>query len=154
MPAPLKTVRDAAEAWLKRCKREGLDRQTIKTYRSQGEKHILPRIGDRELADLRRADIREFVDEMLDDENSREMTRKVSPPSRGRGSKPKRRTGETPGRESPPSRGRGSKPAPPCRQQRRSRRPLRGGVDRNLPRIGCLTKRLVAPFAGAWIETS
>ena len=76
MTTALKNVRDAAEAWLKRCKREGLDRQTIKTYRSQAEKHILPRIGDRELADLRRADIREFVDEMLD-ENSREMTRKV-----------------------------------------------------------------------------
>ena len=76
MPASLKTIHDAAETWLRRCKREGLDRQTIKTYRSQAEKHILPRIGDRELADLRRADIREFVDEMLD-ENSREMTRKV-----------------------------------------------------------------------------
>lgn len=76
MTAPRRTVRDAAAAWLKRCRREELDRQTIKTYRSQVENHVLPRIGDRDLAELRRADIREFVDEMLD-ENSRAMTRKV-----------------------------------------------------------------------------
>lgn len=71
-----RTVREAADAWLKRCKREGLDRQTIKTYRSQVEKHILPRIGDFEVAELRRANIRGFLDELLD-ENSRAMSRKV-----------------------------------------------------------------------------
>ncbi|MEE8453886.1 MAG: tyrosine-type recombinase/integrase [Limibaculum sp.] len=74
-PTP-KTVHDAAEAWLKRCAREELDNQTLKTYRSQVNNHILPRLGDRVLADLRRADIRDFVEEMLD-ENSRAMTRKV-----------------------------------------------------------------------------
>jgi len=76
MPTPEKTVRDAAEAWLKRCTREALDTQTIKTYRSQVTNHILPRLGDMALAELRRADVKEFVEEMLD-ENSREMTRKV-----------------------------------------------------------------------------
>lgn len=44
MTAPRRTVRDAADAWLKRCRREELDRQTIKTYRSQVENHLLPRI--------------------------------------------------------------------------------------------------------------
>lgn len=76
MSTSSKTVRDAAEAWLRRCKREGLDRQTIKTYRSQVNNHVLPRIGDRELTELRRADVRDFVDELLD-ENSRAMSRKV-----------------------------------------------------------------------------
>lgn len=76
MSASSRTVRDAAEAWLRRCKRECLDRQTIKTYRSQVNNHILPRIGDRELTELRRADVRDFVDELLD-ENSRAMSRKV-----------------------------------------------------------------------------
>lgn len=74
-PAP-KTVEDAAEAWLKRCQREALDNQTVKTYRSQVRNHILPRLGSAPLADLRRADIKTFVEEMLD-EVSREMTRKV-----------------------------------------------------------------------------
>lgn len=76
MTTPTRTVRDAADAWLRRCKREGLDTQTIKTYRCQVETHVLPRLGDKPLADLRRADIVEFMEEMLD-ANSREMTRKV-----------------------------------------------------------------------------
>lgn len=76
MTTTSRTVRDAAEAWLKRCRRDNLDRQTIRTYRSQVENHILPHIGDRALADLRRADIHDLVDSLLD-ENSRAMTRKV-----------------------------------------------------------------------------
>jgi len=76
MLAAPKTVRDAANAWLKRCTRENLDSQTVRTYRSQVENHVLPRIGDVVLDELRRADIREFLDDMLD-EVSREMTRKV-----------------------------------------------------------------------------
>lgn len=71
-----RTVADAAHAWLKRCERDGLDTQTVKTYRSQVGNHVLPRLGSRVLSELRRADIKDFVDEMLDD-NSREMTRKV-----------------------------------------------------------------------------
>lgn len=40
-----RTVRDAAEHWPKRCAREGLDTQTIKTHRCQAETHILPALG-------------------------------------------------------------------------------------------------------------
>jgi integrase len=76
MPTPPKTVRAAAEAWLKRCEREGLDNQTLKTYRSQVRNHILPRLGDAVLGELRRADVKAFVEEMLD-ASSRAMTRKV-----------------------------------------------------------------------------
>jgi integrase len=71
-----KTVGDAANAWLKRCERDGLDRQTVKTYRSQVNVHILPRLGGRALAELRRAEIKDYVEEMLDG-RSRAMTRKV-----------------------------------------------------------------------------
>ena len=56
---------------------------------------------------------------------------------------------------SPPSRGRGSKLVIHGLELQRVRgRPLRGGVDRNMP-FGCSPRRpmLVAPFAGAWIET-
>jgi len=76
MTTTTRTVRDASDAWLKRCKREELDTQTIKTYRCQVETHILPRLGDVELADLRRAGVVEFMEDMLD-ANTREMTRKV-----------------------------------------------------------------------------
>ncbi len=71
-----KTVRDAAGAWLRRCAREGLDTQTVKTYRSQVRNHILPRLGERAVAGLRRVDILDFLDAMLE-ASSREMTRKV-----------------------------------------------------------------------------
>jgi hypothetical protein len=76
MKIAARTVRDAADAWLKRCKREELDTQTIKTYRCQVETHVLPRLGDVALADLRRADVVAFMEDMLDT-HSREMTRKV-----------------------------------------------------------------------------
>lgn len=76
MPTPPKTVRDATEDWLRRCAREGLDTQTLKAYRSQAANHILLPLGDMELAELRRADVKAFVEAMLDG-NSREMTRKV-----------------------------------------------------------------------------
>ena len=76
MTTATRTVRDAAETWLKRCKGEELDTQTIKTYRSQVETHVLPRIGGAVLADLGRGDIEEFMDDLLE-QISREMTRKV-----------------------------------------------------------------------------
>jgi len=76
LPTPMKTVRDAADTWLRRCEREDLDTQTIYTYRGQVTKHILPRLGDRELVELTRSDIRDFLDDLLDDV-SREMARKV-----------------------------------------------------------------------------
>ena len=55
-----------------------------------------------------------------------------SPLSRGRGSKPPPRAGETLAERSPLSRGRGSKPADWRVCQCNRRRPSRGGVDRNI----------------------
>ena len=65
--------------------------------------------------------------------SSRPAIASRSPPVRGRGSKRPRGRGVRPGGESPPVRGRGSKPGP----------------DRPAPRLA-----VVAPRAGAWIETS
>lgn len=76
MPSTAKTVHDASEAWLKRCARDNLDNQTLKTYRSQVNNHVLPCLGDTVLSELRRVDIKDFVDEMLE-VNSRAMTKKV-----------------------------------------------------------------------------
>ena len=56
---------------------------------------------------------------------------------------------------SPPSRGRGSKLELDRPGFAPSRRPLRGGVDRNIESRDRRTRPTqVAPFAGAWIETS
>src|SRR5579875_2322578 len=65
----------------------------------------------------------------------------------------------TPGRrgaggESPPARGRGSKRRVWDRQCQCSRRPLHGGVDRNLVLAQRIGAAHVAPCTGAWIETS
>ncbi|SDL94383.1 tyrosine-type recombinase/integrase [Aliiruegeria lutimaris] len=72
-----KTVRDACEAWLKTARRNGLEAATLKAYRSHAHIHIEPRMGDRLLSDLSRSDIRDFMDELLDDGVSRALTRKV-----------------------------------------------------------------------------
>ena len=60
------------------------------------------------------------------------------------------------GREmSPPSRGRGSKPvAATVDRLLATRRPPRGGVDRNFIISARASPSDVAPLAGAWIETS
>ena len=101
-----------------------------------------------------------------------------SPPSRGRGSKPRRRVqdgcdGRRPPRggvdrnearlnpawakrPSPPSRGRGSKHLHVGdRDRHRTCRPPRGGVDRNASAGQFKFAGIeVAPLAGAWIETA
>ena len=105
----------------------------------------------------------------------REDYRPKSPPSRGRGSKPTNIERRERQRLSPPSRGRGSKLTPGDRLPDRVRsRPPRGGVDRNSPgvrrrpgsssgeyvvvaplggRFPDQNGAIVAPLAGAWIET-
>ena len=101
---------------------------------------------------------------------------RVSPPTRGRGSKLIQWRGLALFAVSPPTRGRGSKlkirrPDGPAsgrplrggvdRNDERDarfcalvRRPLRGGVDRNHARRKISYANAVAPYAGAWIETS
>ena len=54
---------------------------------------------------------------------------------------------------SPPTRGRGSKPRRGWASPAAGRRPLRGGVDRNMGGGLMALRKNVAPYAGAWIET-
>ena len=70
------TISDACKAWLKRCERDELERATLRSYRNHVDHHIAPAIGELCLASLSRADVRDFIDDMLD-KNSRAMTDKV-----------------------------------------------------------------------------
>lgn len=70
------TIRDAAEAWLKRCRRDDLERATLRSYSGHFKHHIEPKIGDLLVKEITTADIRDFLDDMLDT-SSRAMTIKV-----------------------------------------------------------------------------
>src|SRR6056297_20576 len=72
-----KTIRDACEAWLKTCQRNGLERATLRSYRGHYEHHMDQKIGSLRVNDLARADVREFIDDLQDDGGSRSMTKKV-----------------------------------------------------------------------------
>ena len=77
MTSSQKTVRDACQSWLKNCERNGLERSTLKAYRSHVNVHIDPRIGSLLLTDLSRSDIRDFMDGLLDDGVSHALVRKI-----------------------------------------------------------------------------
>lgn len=70
------TIADAAQVWLKRCERDGLERSTLRAYRMHCERHIVPRIGARELATLTAPEVRSFLDDLLD-ATSKATARKV-----------------------------------------------------------------------------
>lgn len=72
-----KTVADACSSWLKTSERNGLEKATMKAYRSHANIHIIPRIGDLTLAELSRGDVRDFMDEMQDDGVSASQVKKV-----------------------------------------------------------------------------
>ncbi len=72
-----KTVTDACESWLKTCERNQFERSTLKAYRSHARVHIEPKIGPVALADLSRGQVRDFMDELLDDGISQALVRKV-----------------------------------------------------------------------------
>ncbi|SMX25288.1 tyrosine-type recombinase/integrase [Boseongicola aestuarii] len=77
MSAHKKTVADACESWLKSCRRNELERSTLKAYRSHVRVHIEPRIADLLLTDLTRGVVREFLDDLQDDGVSHALARKV-----------------------------------------------------------------------------
>lgn len=70
------TVSDGAKIWLKRCKLEGLERATLRSYSGHVSHHIEPKIGTLLLSELTTATVREFLDEMLE-QSSRAMTIKA-----------------------------------------------------------------------------
>ena len=78
MPRPQdKTVADACQSWLKTCERNELERSTLKAYRSHARVHIEPKIGDLLLTELTRSQVRDFMNELLDDGVSKSVVRKV-----------------------------------------------------------------------------
>ncbi len=77
MSVSKKTVHDACESWLRTCERNGLERSTMKAYRSHARIHIEPKIGSLLVSDLTRSDVRDFMDDMLDDGISRALVKKI-----------------------------------------------------------------------------
>jgi len=77
MSKPPKTVSDACTSWLRTCERNELERSTLKAYRSHAKIHIEPKIGDLLLSDLTRSDVRDFMDDLLDEGVSRALVKKI-----------------------------------------------------------------------------
>ena len=72
-----KTVADACNSWLKTCERNELERSTLKAYRSHTGIHIEPKIGTLLLAEVSRGDVRDFMDELIDDGTSLALVKKI-----------------------------------------------------------------------------
>lgn len=71
------TVREAGEAWIKDCERNGLERSTLDVYRQRLKDHINPFIGDKKLSELTTTDAQTFYENLLDQLRSRDMVRRV-----------------------------------------------------------------------------
>ncbi|GKY87397.1 tyrosine-type recombinase/integrase [Sinisalibacter aestuarii] len=77
MSKPPKSVSDACASWLRTCERNELERSTLKAYRSHARIHIEPKIGDLLLNELTRSDVRDFMDELIDEGVSRALVKKI-----------------------------------------------------------------------------
>lgn len=71
------TVAQAAEKWIARGKREGLEEATLAPYGQHVRLHINPFIGAKKLNQLSRPMIEEFRDQLLDNGRSRAMAKRV-----------------------------------------------------------------------------
>jgi integrase len=71
------TIADAAELWLARCERDGLEQSTMAGYRSHVAYHIKPLIGPAKLSRLTAPRVQEYVDHLLAGGRSRALTKKV-----------------------------------------------------------------------------
>ncbi|SMX25298.1 tyrosine-type recombinase/integrase [Boseongicola aestuarii] len=72
-----KSIADACDSWLKSCRRNELERSTLKAYRSHTRVHIEPRIGSLLLTELTRGVVREFLDDLQDNGVSHAQVRKI-----------------------------------------------------------------------------
>ncbi len=70
------TVAEAANLWIERGEREGLEKSTLAKYRNHRDLHIKPRLGAVKLARLSAPMVEQFKDQLLDG-LSRPMARKV-----------------------------------------------------------------------------
>src|SRR5262245_57263565 len=71
------TVCEAAELWLARGRRDGLEQTTIESYEDHVRLHIVPRIGAVKLSRLTRPSVNAFIDQLLADGRSQDMARRV-----------------------------------------------------------------------------
>jgi integrase len=71
------TIGQAAELWLARCARDGLEMATLKQYRSHVAHHIEPLLGSTKLSRLTTPIAEQFVDDMLVGGRSRALSKKV-----------------------------------------------------------------------------
>lgn len=71
------TVSQAAELWIARCEKDGLERSTLDQYRQHVELHINPFLGPKRLTELVVAGARQFEEKLLATGRSHAMARKV-----------------------------------------------------------------------------
>ena len=71
------TVAEAAELWIARCEREGLEAATVLDYRQHLKLHVLPYLASTKLARLTVPAVNAFRDRLLDDGRSPDMVRRV-----------------------------------------------------------------------------
>lgn len=71
------TVGEAADLWLARCEREGLEPTTVRAYRQHVRLHIVPLIGKTKLSRLSVPAVNTFVDDLLENGRSRDMAKRV-----------------------------------------------------------------------------
>ena len=71
------TVAEAAELWIARCEREGLEAATILDYRQHLKLHILPYLTATKLSRLTVPAVNAFREQLLDAGRSRDMVRRV-----------------------------------------------------------------------------
>lgn len=71
------TFREAAEAWIKDCKNNGLEKTTVDVYEQRLRDYSTPLIGDRRVGELSVTDADRFYEDVLDKSRSRETVRRV-----------------------------------------------------------------------------
>lgn len=71
------TIAEAADLWLARCQRDGLEAATLLDYRQHLKLHILPYLGSTKLTRLTVPSLNAFRDRLLDDGRSQDMVKRV-----------------------------------------------------------------------------
>ncbi|MCF2521643.1 site-specific integrase [Bradyrhizobium sp. G127] len=71
------TFKEAADAWIKDCKRNGLEKTTIDVYEQRMRDYSVPLIGDRKIGELTVADANTLYEDVLEKSLSRETVRRV-----------------------------------------------------------------------------
>jgi integrase len=71
------TVAEAGELWIAEAEADGLERSTVRQYRQHLDYHIKPLIGAVRLAELSTATVKDFRNQLIQEQRSRAMTKKV-----------------------------------------------------------------------------